>query len=64
MLVVVCNVCDRRIDPPTVQLKFEIPVFQHPERFTMEMIDLCMSCGLEFSTRFIALKHERHTIRK
>lgn len=63
MDVVICDICEHRIDPVN-PLRFVIPMFQNPERFTMEEIDLCMACGLEFSSRYVGLKNERHTIRK
>ena len=65
MDAVVCDVCDRRVERPATQeqLRFEIPIFQNPERFMMQQIDLCMSCGLEFSAWFIGFKNERKTVK-
>ncbi len=67
MDIVICDICGRRIEQPRTHnlgVRFEMPLFQSPEKFTMETTDLCLSCGLELSQVYMGLKNKRFVVTK
>jgi hypothetical protein len=66
MDAVICDLCGRVIDRPATRemIRFEVPVFQQPDNFMMQKIDLCMACGFAFSQTLLNLKRERQPIKR
>lgn len=67
MDIVICDVCSRQIDQPKTHsagARFEFPLFQSPEKYSLTLTDLCMSCGLALSNAYRDLKEKRRTTKR
>jgi hypothetical protein len=61
MTVVVCDVCDIKIPQPRTHdlgVKMSMCLFQTPETFKLEEVDLCLSCALQLSGFYVRMKEK------